>query len=85
MTDHRIPLIVVGALAIVVVLGGAWMGYLASTSTAIPDQLDRLVVGALGGLVGILATTRGGDTPQRVTVENEETDAIPTTDIKPKK
>jgi hypothetical protein len=75
MSDRRIPLIVVATLALVVVLGATFEGYLAAAHTPIPDQLDRLVVGCLGALSAILATTRADVQP--VQVMNKEADAVP--------
>lgn len=66
MSDRRIPLIVVLTLAAVVVVGTGFMGYLATTQTPIPDQLDRLTFGALTAIGAILATTRSSSEPQPV-------------------
>jgi hypothetical protein len=77
VTDSRIPLIVVITLAVGVVAGLGSMAYMAMTQTAIPDQFDRLVTFLAGGLTGILATTRGGET-QAVEVVNESSSPVPT-------
>lgn len=77
-SDHAIPRIVVATLAAVVIIGVAAMSYLATTQTPIPDQLDRLVVGAMGALGAILATTRAaGDPPAEVQVVNEADEPVP--------
>ncbi len=59
----QIPFVVVVTLAIVTISGLASMVYLAACGTAIPDQIDRLTVGASSALAAILATTRAGDEP----------------------
>ncbi len=60
-TDRLTIRTVVFTLASVVVVGVTAMVLLAATHTAIPDQLDRLVVGALSGLVGLLAKTSSNE------------------------
>ena len=82
-TDGRIPLIVVATLAIGVRFGVATMGYLAVIERAVPGQFDRLVTFLAGGLAGILATTRGGDEPQQVTVTNSPQEPVPVEDTAP--
>ena len=78
MNGHHIPVVVVVTLALVVLGGLAFIGFLATTGTAIPDQLDRLVSTALGALGAILATTRGGTDATPVVVENRgREEAIP--------
>ena len=67
--------VVVITLAILTLGGAAAISYLSFTGTTIPDQLDRLTAGAVGALVGILASTRTGTTP--VTVENRPGDPVP--------
>lgn len=61
--------IVVCTLAVIAVGGFASISYLAFTGTAIPDQLDRLIAGAVGALIGILAATRTGTTDVQVVNE----------------
>lgn len=44
---------------------------------AIPDILENVTVGALTGLVGLLASPKGGDAPQEVEVVNAAGDPVP--------
>jgi hypothetical protein len=78
MSDRLVIRLVVVALAASVVGGVMWEGFLASTSTAIPDQFDRLVNLLAGGLIAILAQTRSSNEPaQPVQVMNAADEAIP--------
>lgn len=72
---------VVCTLAIVTVGGFAAIAYLSSTQTPIPDQLDRLVAGAMGALIGILAATRTGTA--EVSVVNPPGDPLPVEEVDP--
>lgn len=60
--DFAIKVVVI-TLAIISVGGFAAISYLSFTGTAVPDQLDRLVAGAIGALVALLAATRTGPVP----------------------
>lgn len=81
MNGKAIPTIVVVTLAILAVAGLGLMGFLATTQTPIPDQIDRLTVGAVSALAAILATTRGATETQQVVVKNPPTDPVPTEDV----
>lgn len=81
-SDHFAVRVVVCTLAIATVIGICLTGYLATTGTAIPDQLDRLITLMAGGLLGILSRTSsaGGqnEPPQQVQVVNEgPAEAVP--------
>lgn len=76
-TDRLTVRVVVGTLALVVVGGVAVMALLATTHTAIPDQLDRLVSLCAGGLIALLAKTSTGDDAQDVQVVNDDTQPVP--------
>lgn len=53
--DHWLGLIAAITIALCVIIGLLVEGYMAITSTAIPDQFDRLVNLLAGGLLGFLA------------------------------
>lgn len=71
--------VVVVTLALISVGGAITLGALAFSEKAIPDQLDRLIAGAVGALVGLIAATRTGATEtQPVQVVNEgPAEAVP--------
>lgn len=53
--DHDWLPFIVGLTISMAVLTGLWIeGYMAMTSTAIPDQFDRLINLLAGGLLGFL-------------------------------
>lgn len=83
MNGQRIPEIVVVTLAVLALSSLAIMGWLSFNGAAIPDQIDRMAVGAVSALAAILATTRGGD-PTGVVVENPPEDPVMTKEA-PKK
>lgn len=76
MNEDRFPIraviVVLGLVGLICVVGEVW---LASTSTTIPDSLDRLGIFALGAVAGILSKTSAAAEP--VQVVNEADDAIP--------
>lgn len=52
--------------------------FLAVTSTAVPDQLDRLASLFAGAIIGFLVKTSvGGDEPTPVVVQNETDNPVP--------
>lgn len=75
MTDRFTVRTVVAGLVVLLVGTAAAMVLLTMTSHPIPDQLDRLAVGALGAVAGILAKT--SSEPQEVNVVNDPEDAVP--------
>lgn len=84
MTDKFVVRAVTITICFNVTLGVALVGYLASTGTTIPDQLDRLTTLFAGALIGFLVKT-GVDhlaEAQDVNVVNEPKDPIPVKDAK---
>ena len=78
MTDRfTVRTVVLGLVAVLVGVAAA-MFWLTLMDKPIPDQLDRLAVGALGAVAGILAkTSNNEDDPVRTTVVNTATDPVP--------
>lgn len=86
-TDKFNIRVVVVALAVGVLGGLAALSYLAFTSTAIPDQLDRLITFLAGGLTTVLVSTKTStpEEPTSVQVVNQgPSEALPVTDVKEK-
>lgn len=75
-SDHFAVRVVVVTISAGAILGLVAVGYLATTGTAIPDQLDRLVTLFAGALIGVLARTSSTDDAQQVQVVNEATDPV---------
>jgi hypothetical protein len=79
VTGDQFPIrVVVLALGMVVVGGMLVIAYLATTQTAIPDSLDRLVFGALTAVTALLAktsTTPAGGAP--VEIVNDNANPVP--------
>lgn len=69
--------VVVVTIAAGAVIGLIVVGYLATTGTAIPDQLDRLVTLFAGALIGVLARTSSSSDAQQVQVVNQPADPVP--------
>lgn len=81
-SDHFAVRVVVVTIAAGALLGLAAVGYLSTTGTAIPDQLDRLVTLFAGALIGVLARTSSstggeGEAPTAVEVVNDPDAAVP--------
>lgn len=67
-TDPFNVRVVVIALAAAVLVGLAFMGFLAVLEKPIPDPFDRLVTFLAGGLTAVLVSTKVGvEQPQEVT------------------
>lgn len=73
-SDNFAVRVVVCTLSVATVVGIGLIGYLATTGTTIPDQLDRLITLMAGGLLGILSRTSSGTTP--VEVQNTAADPV---------
>lgn len=58
MTDRLTVRMVVAALAIAVITGICFMGYLSVIEKPIPDPLDRTITLLAGGLIAVLSSTR---------------------------
>lgn len=81
-TDRLTIRTVVITLAGVVLGGVGSMVFLTAIHIPIPDQLDRVVSLALGGIVGLLAKTSSSDTPPPIVntpIVNEPDGTVPTT------
>ena len=76
-SDHFAVRVVVVTIAAGAIIGLVAVGYLATTGTTIPDQLDRLVTLFAGALIGVLARTSSVDDTQQVQVMNEPAEPIP--------
>lgn len=77
-TDRFTIRTVVVTLAVVVVGGVAAMALLTAVHMAIPDQLDRVINLAAGGLIALLAkTSTASDPPQDVQVVNDSGEPVP--------
>lgn len=88
MTDRFIVRAVTLTICLNTSLGVALVGYLASTGTVIPDQLDRLTTLFAGALIGFLVKTGvdrlASDPPPPSTpvhIVNTPTDPVPTEDV----
>lgn len=75
-SDHFAVRVVVVTIAAGALIGLAAVGYLATTGTTIPDQLDRLVTLFAGALIGVLARTSSTDDAQQVQVVNPPADPV---------
>lgn len=73
-STFRVIAISVAGVLLVCVVG---IIVLSLSDKTIPDILENVTVGALTGLVGLLASPKGGDAPQQVQVVNHADDAVP--------
>lgn len=77
MIDRGTFRIIAVSVAAVLVLCVVGIVLLALSDKPVPDILENVTVGALTGLVGLLASPKGGDAPQDVNVVNRRDDPVP--------
>ena len=77
MIDRGTFRIIAVAVAGVLVLCVVGIVVLTLGDKAVPDILENVTVGALTGLVGLLASPKGGDAPQEVQVVNHPAEPVP--------
>ena len=77
MTDHRTVRLVIGLVGAIAVTSGLFVSVLAYQAKDIPEGLLAIATTALGALTSMLVSTRGGNDPQPVVVQQPEGEPVP--------
>lgn len=79
MTDRKIVLAIIGALALVALILASSLAYAVVSGASVAEAVLTLLSAQLGAAVGALGTmlAHTGTTPQPVNVVNEPTDPVP--------